>query len=130
MISFIRTYKVLARVPPACSSLLPPINHGISGRSSTEVLACSDQLHEAFATAKKALSTSGSITLPKSDDKLFIVTDGVARKPGIAATYDVARRGHITEFFCEKLQALPIAVPVQCNMTHTSSNPPTREVRQ
>ena len=54
-----------------------------------------------------------SIILPKSDDKLFIITDGAVRKPGIAATYDVTRRGNITGFFSENLKALPIAAAVQ-----------------
>ena len=113
MISFIWAYKVLARVTPSCSSLLSQIDHEISGRSSTKVLGWTDELYEALATAKKALSTSRSITLPKSDDKLFIVTDGAVRKPGIAATYNVARRANITGFCSEKLQALPIAAAVQ-----------------
>ena len=53
MISFIGAYKVLARVTAACSSLLSPIDHGISGRSSAEVLSWPDELYETFATAKR-----------------------------------------------------------------------------
>ena len=44
---------------------------------------------------------------------MLMVTDGAVRKPGIAATYDVARRGNITGFFSEKLQALAITAAVQ-----------------
>ena len=99
--SFIGAYKVLAHVIPACSS---PLDDAISGRSSTEGITWTDQLYEAFATAKKALFTSRSI----HDDQLWIVTDGAVRKPGIAATYYVTPSGnfHLAGTFSEKLRGL------------------------
>ncbi|CAB4001634.1 Retrovirus-related Pol poly from transposon opus [Paramuricea clavata] len=53
---------------------------------STEAVLWTDELRTAFTAAKKALSSSHSITLPKLDDQLWIVTDGALRKPGIGAT--------------------------------------------
>ena len=106
MKSFIGAYKVLARVVPGCSSILSPLDDSISGRSSTEAITWTDELHTAFTTAKKALSNSRSITLPRPDDQLWIVTDGSVRKPGIAATYYVTRKGnlHLAGFFSAKLR--------------------------
>ena len=68
MKSFIGAYKVLARVIPGCSSLLAPLDDAIAGRPSTETIAWTDGLHDAFSSAKKALSTSRFIHLPKPDD--------------------------------------------------------------
>lgn len=106
MKSFIGAYKVLARVIPASSSLLAPFDDVIAGRPSTEVVTWSDELHEAFTTAKDALSSARSITLPKTTDQLWIVTDGAVRKPGIAATLYVTRQDtlQLAGFFSAKLR--------------------------
>ena len=106
MKSFIGAYKVLARVIPACSSLLGPFDDVIAGRPSTEVITWSDELHEAFTTAKDALSSARSITLPKPTDQLWIVTDGAVRKPGIAATLYMTRQDtlQLAGFFSAKLR--------------------------
>ena len=106
MKSFIGAYKVLARVIPGCSSLLAPLDDAIAGRPSTETIAWTDGLHDAFSSAKKALSTSRSIHLPKPDDQLWIVTDGAVRKPGIAATLYITRAGklYLAGFFSAKLR--------------------------
>ena len=99
--SFIGAYRFLARVNPTCSSLFSPLDDVISERSSTEVITWTDKLYETFAFAKKALTTSRSITLPKPDDQLWIVTNRAVRKPGIAATYYVTRHGnlHLAGYF-------------------------------
>lgn len=107
MKSFIGAYKVLARVIPGCSSLLAPLDDAIAGHQSTEVITWTNELHEAFDTAKKALSTSRRITLPQPNDQLWIVTDGAVRKPGIAATLYVTRSGKLSlaGFFSAKLRS-------------------------
>ena len=106
MKSFIGVYKVLARVIPACSSLLAPLDDAIAGLPSTEVISWTDELHTAFTAAKKALSSSRSITLPKPDDQLWIVTDGALLKPGIGATLYVTRQDtlHLAGCFSAKIR--------------------------
>ena len=104
--SFIGAYKVLARVIPGCSSIISPLDDAIAGRPSTEAITWSDELHDAFYTAKNALSTNRSITLPRPHDQLWIVTDGAVRKPGLGATLYVTRSDklHLAGFFSAKLR--------------------------
>lgn len=107
MKSFIGAYKVLSRVIPRCSSLIAPLDDAIAGRPSTEAITWNENLLQAFDTAKKALSTSRTITLPRPSDQLWIVTDGAVRKPGIAATLYLTRddKLHLAGFFSAKLRA-------------------------
>ena len=93
MKSFIGAYKVLARVIPFCSSLLAPLENAIAGHSSTESITWTEELHEAFITAKKALSSPRSIMLPRPDDQLWIVTDDAVRNPVLRPPYMLLDKG-------------------------------------
>ncbi|KAK3714104.1 hypothetical protein QZH41_006169 [Actinostola sp. cb2023] len=86
MRSFIGAYKVLARVIPRCASLLAPLEDAIAGRQSSDPVKWTDELSKDFTTAQTFLSSNRTITLPKPNDQLWIVTDGAVRKPGIGAT--------------------------------------------
>ena len=96
----------MARVILACSSLLSPLDDAIAGLPSTEAISWTDELHTAFTAAIKALSSSRSITLPKPDEQLWIVTDGALRKPGIGATLYVTRQDtlHLAGCFSAKIR--------------------------
>lgn len=106
MKSFIGAFKVLARVIPHCSSVLAPLDDAIAGKSSQEDIFWTDDLHNAFSLAQKALSGNRTITLPKSTDQLWIVTDGAVKRPGIAATLYITRGNKLTlaGFFSAKLR--------------------------
>lgn len=56
---------------------------------------------------KECVSSSRSITLPRPDDQLWIVSDGAVRKPGIAATLYVMRNNKLAlaGFFSAKLRS-------------------------
>ena len=103
---FFGAYKVLALVIPSCSSLLAPLENVIAGHFSTDSITWTEELHEAFITTKMGLSSSRSITLPRPDDQLWIVTDGAVRKPGTVATLYVTRQGmlRLAGFFSAKLR--------------------------
>ena len=83
----------------------------MAGRQSNEAITWSDDLRAAFKEAELALSSNRTITLPKPDDLLWIVTDGVVRPPGIGATLYVTRGNklHLTGFFSAKLRASQVS---------------------
>jgi hypothetical protein len=116
MRSFIGAYKVLARVIPNCSSYMSRLDEAIAGGQSKDKVEWSDELRDAFKAAQKALSTNKTITLPRADDMLWIVTDGAVRNPGLGATMYITRseRLHVGGFFSAKLRGKqPIWLPCE-----------------
>ena len=105
MRSFIGAYKVLSRVIPRRSIYLTPLDAVTAGRPSQESINWTDDLRAAFRSAQNALSSALTITLPRPEDQLWIVTDGAVRDPGIGATLYVTRgdKVHVTGFFSAKL---------------------------
>lgn len=110
MKSFIGAYKVLARVIPRCSSLISPLDDAVTGRQSHEEILWTNELTDAFNTARAALSSNRTITLPRPDDQLWIVTDGSVKKSGIGATLYITRANklHLAGFFSAKLRGRQI----------------------
>ena len=106
MRSFIGAFKVLSRVLPACATLISPLDDAVAGRQSQESITWSDQLQSAFQRAQKSLTSTRTITLPRPDDQLWLVTDGAVRKPGIGATLYITRGGKlwVAGFFSAKLR--------------------------
>ena len=95
MRSFVGPYKVLARVIPQCSSLLAALDAVVARRQSHERIECTSDLLTSFWHAQLALSSSRTITLPRASDQLWIITDGVAKPPGISATLYVSRNNKL-----------------------------------
>ena len=110
MRSFIGAYKVLSRVIPRRSSYLTPLNAVTAGRPSQESINWTDDLRAAFRSAQNALSSALTITLPRPEDQLWIVTDGAVRDPGIGATLYVTRgdKLHVSAFFSARLRGSQI----------------------
>ena len=114
MRSFIETFKVLACVIPGCSLLLSPCDDNIVGRKSKKTIQWMDNPHTTFHNNQQALATACTITLPKPDDQLWIVTDSAICKPGIgAATLYATCDGKlcIIGFFSAKL-TVSVATPL------------------
>lgn len=107
MKSFIGAVKVLARVVPHCSALLAPLDEAVAGKQSQDDIVWSDHLTEAFKFAQAALASCHTITLPKPDDQLWIVTDAAVKRPGIAATLYISRGDKLAlaGFFSAKLRS-------------------------
>ncbi|XP_073234993.1 uncharacterized protein [Porites lutea] len=104
--SFIGAYKVLSRVIPRCSSYLAPLDAVAAGRPSQESINWTDNLRAAFRSAQNALSSALTITLPRPEDQLWIVTDGAVRDPGLGATLYLTRGDKlcVSGFFSAKLR--------------------------
>ena len=107
MKSLIGAVKVLARVVPHCSALLAPLDEAVARKQSQDDIVWSDHLTEAFKSAQAALASCHTITLPKPDDQLWIVTDAAVKRPGIAATLYISQGDKLalTGFFSAKLRS-------------------------
>ena len=110
MRSFVGAYKMLARVIPGCSALLAPFDSVTGGRQSSEHIVWNDSLQEAFKRAKDKLQTRKTITLPRSTDELWLVTDGSVKQCGVGATLYVMRNDtlKLAGFFSAKLRGRQI----------------------
>ena len=89
-----------------CSRFIVLLDDIVAGRQSNEAISWSDDLRAVFKEAQLALSSNRTITLPKPDDLLWIVTDGAVRPPGIGATLYVTRGNklHLASFYSAKLR--------------------------
>ena len=105
--SFLGAVKVLARVIPKCSEYLSPLEEIVAGRQSGEKIVWSEELLSLFEKAKKCLSSSKTITLPRCSDTLWIVTDGAVKDHGLGATLYVTRekdKPQLAGYFSAKLR--------------------------
>ena len=81
----------MSRILPQISSVLAPLEVVIAGKSSSEKLVWTSELDSHFASAKKYLTNAKTVTIPKAEDKLWIVTDGAQKLPGIGAAMFITR---------------------------------------
>ena len=104
--SFIGAYKVLSRVLPNCSAHTSPLDSAIAGYQFQEKIVWTDDLYQKFYSTQKALYTHKSITLPRADDQIWIVTDGSVTRQCIGATMYVSRENKLllAGFFSAKLR--------------------------
>ena len=104
--SFIGAYKALSRVMPQCATFVAPLDGAIAGGQSSDKVTWTEDLCEAFANAQGALKSCRSVTLPRSTDTLWIVTDGAVKSRGVGATMYVVRDGKpkVAGFFSAKLR--------------------------
>jgi hypothetical protein len=104
--SFVGAYKALSRVLHGYADLLDPLDKATAGKNSKDKITWSDDLAQAFQKAQAALSSNKTITLPRPDDGLWIVTDAAIKSSGLAATMYVCRAGTpmLAGFFNAKLK--------------------------
>lgn len=85
--------------------MLAPLEEGIGGMDSQDVVSWSDDLCQAFQRAQQVLQDTKTINIPHSKDSFWIVTDGALRNPGIGATLYVSREDNkllLSGFFSAK----------------------------
>ena len=104
--SFIGAYKVLSRVLRGYADYLQPLEAVTSGRASQEKIVWSSDLQLAFQKAQAVLNECKTITMPRPNDILWIVTDAAVKCNGIGATMYCLRNGDLklAGFFNAKLK--------------------------
>jgi len=90
--SFIGAYKVLSRVIRRYAEIMYPLEQAVAGKQSSDKIEWSDELISHFKRAQESLNQCQIITIPRSTDTLWIVTDG-AGSCGIASTLYLVRNG-------------------------------------
>jgi hypothetical protein len=106
MRSFLGAYKILSRVIPNCAQMLAPLEDCVAGKQSTDKITWSSNLEDSFKLCQDKLSSNRQIAFPRSDDQLWIVTDGSCRLHGLGATLYVTRNNKtlLAGFFSAKLR--------------------------
>lgn len=104
--SYIGAYKALSRVIPGSAQFIIPLDDVAAGRESKEKIMWTDSLIHSFKAAQDHLQQAKTITLPRTDDRLWLVTDGAVKYPGVGATLYVERDNHLlpSGFFSAKLK--------------------------
>ena len=95
MRAFIGAYKALSRAISKCASILTPLETAVAGAKSQDKLSWSDDLHTAFTKAQNYLQSHHRVTLPRSTDRLWIVTDASVKENGLGATLYIQRSNKI-----------------------------------
>ena len=103
--SYIGAYKFLNRVINGCSSYCP-IKQCYCCKQPHDMIVWDESLSSSFSHAQNSLEHNKAIILPRSDDQLWIITDGSVKQHGIVSTLDVLRKGksHLAGFFSAKLR--------------------------
>ena len=118
MRSFLGAFKVLGRVIQNHTKFLGPLEEVCgSSKDSKDQIQWTDDLHKAFTDAQNHLKSWKSITIPRSGEQLFIVTDGSVRECGLGSTLYVMRDSKplLAGFFsakmrCHQIRWLPCEV--------------------
>ena len=88
--SFIGAYKVLSRVIRKYAEIMYPLEQAVAGQQSADKVEWSDELRCHFKRAQESVNNCQIITIPRSSDALWIVTDGAGSR-GIASTLYLMR---------------------------------------
>ena len=125
--SFIGSYKFLSKVLPKHSDMLSPLDKLCAKGVSADKVPWTDELLATFQKAKNHLTQAKTLTIPRREDKLQIITDAASTAAGLAASLFVIRNNkpHLAGLFnarktssqagwlaCE-LEALSIAAAVK-----------------
>lgn len=102
MRSYVGSFKFLSRVMKSYSEVLHPLEEVIAGRNSSEKITWTDNLVAAYRRSQDHLKSSKTLTMPRRDDQLQIVTD--ASNTGLGAAMFVLRGGEpkIAGFFSSR----------------------------
>ena len=102
MKSYIGSMKFLSRVMKEYSNVLYPLEEAIAGRKPAEKIDWTDHLLTAFHRSQNELKNTKTLTIPRKDDQLNIITD--ASSTGVGAALYVVRKGkpYIAGFFNAK----------------------------
>lgn len=129
MRSFVGAYNFITRVLPFYADKLDALEKVIAGsKTKTAKIEWTPSLLKAFNDAKDHLKEAKSVTLPRADDQLVIVTDAAVRCAGIgsalyvvrgnrrklAGYFNAKRHGHQVSWLPCEVEALSIG----CSIRH------------
>lgn len=102
---FIRTYKILSWIPHSCTYAMAPFENAIIGLQPKNKVNWNDKLVDSFKAAQTKLHNNKQIVLSRSDNQLYIVTDGFVSKHVVSSTLYVVcnHKVHLAGFFNAKL---------------------------
>ena len=89
--SYLGSYRFISRVISGYASLLTPLEDAIKGKDPKEQVQWTDELSAAFQKSKEAIASNKTITVPRHDDHLSIVTDASVRPGAVSATLYIVR---------------------------------------
>ena len=75
MRSFLGGFRVVSCCIPDYAKYLSTLEDTVAGKDSQEKVIWTEKLSQAFKAAQNALKSPKSITLPNSEDELFLVSD-------------------------------------------------------
>ena len=122
--SYIGGVKFLKRVLEGYSDVLSPLEELVGGRESSEKINWSDSLLAVFKRSQAELKNAKTLTIPRKDDQLQLVTDasgvgvGAAlyvirnEKPHIAGYFSAKHKNHQASWLPCELEALSICAAV------------------
>ena len=128
MRSFVGAYKFLSKVIPGYTDKLDPLEKVCSSKlSQTQKINWTDELTNAFNEAKSHLKSSKTITLPRKEDQLQIITDasstvsGLAsamyiirnEQPRLAGVFSAKRKGSQVGWLPCEVEALSISISIK-----------------
>lgn len=106
MRSFIGAYRFVSRVLKGYAATLAPLEKAVAGgKSGKEEVTWTDELTAAFKAAQGALADNKTLTVPRPEDTLWVVTDASVQPGAVGATLYTVRDGEprLAEFFNVKL---------------------------
>ena len=105
MRSFLGGFRVVTCCIPNYSSYLSDLESAVAGKESKDKITWTESLRACFKSAQTALKSPKTITLPRPDDQLFLISDASNSPAAVGATLYVKRKEkfHIGGFFSAKV---------------------------
>ena len=98
-----RTYKFLAPTIANHARFLEPLNAAVGDRSKSDPIVWTEELDDAFQTAKKSLEQVQPLTMPKPGEQLYMTAD--ASQKGLGATLHRHCDKAVIQHFSKQLSA-------------------------
>jgi hypothetical protein len=86
--------------------IISPLDAATAGKESRDKIQWTDDFFSHFENAQKNLSSNQTITLSRSTDQLWVVTDGALRSGGLGATLYINHKNklYLAGIFIAKLR--------------------------
>ena len=105
MRSFLGGFRVVSCCIPNYSTYLSELEACVAGKESKDKIVWTESMIKSFKSAQTALKNPKTITLPKPDDQLILVSDASNSPAAVGSTLYIKRKDkyHIGGFFSAKV---------------------------